>query len=103
MSAPRDGTASGALFQAARAFVTERAATGQGATLKELVHRSQVGYGSARLLVPQLCRRGLFAIVGQRRVDYRNRPVAEYAPVLSSAPTGPGWAPLGQCLQGWLR
>lgn len=69
-----------ALLQAAHAIRAERASTGQGATLLELVHRSQVGYKVARALVPKLSARGQLTKVGERKVPYRNRPVAEYVP-----------------------
>lgn len=93
-----------ALLQAAHAIRRERAASGQGATLSELVHRSQVGLQVARNLVPKLKSRGHLQIVGTRRVEGRNRPVAEYAPVDPDAPTmGDGWVDLGNCLQAWAR
>ena len=98
-----------ALLQAAHAIRRERAASGQGATLLELVHRSQVGYQVARNLVPKLKDRGQLQIVGKRQVDYRNRPVAEYAPsapvVLSveDVQAGAGWVDLGHCLSSWTR
>ena len=62
-----------ALLQAAHAIRAERASTGQGATLLELVHRSQVGYKVARALVPKLSARGQLTKVGERKVTYRNR------------------------------
>ena len=70
------------MLQAAQALRNERIASGQGATLRELVQRSQVGYAVARTLVANLKRRGQIEQVGTRRVDYRNRPVAEYLVVL---------------------
>lgn len=104
MSPPRAGTASFALLLAAQALKIERAKSGQGATLMELVQRSQVGYRSARLLVPQMRRLGLLKIKGERKVDYRNRPVKEYEPAapITTEAVG-GWADLGHCLQGWGR
>jgi len=94
-----------ALLQAAHAFRSERAESGQGATLLELVHRSQVGYQVARAMVPKLKDRGHLKIVGERKVDYRNRPVAEYLPVDPEADlaSGPGWVDLGNCMQSWTR
>jgi len=97
-----------ALLQAAHAIKAERAATGQGATLLELVHRSQVGYKVARALVPKLKERGQLQMVGQRQVDYRNRPVAEYLPTDVQSTdieprAGHGWVDLSRCVQGWAR
>ena len=71
-----------AILQAAHALRLERAQSEQGATLRELVHRSQVGYKVARALVPKLCKRGQLAIVGEQRVAYRNKPVSVYAPAV---------------------
>ena len=96
-----------ALLQAAHAIKAERSASGQGATLLELVHRSQVGYKVARALVPKLKERGQLQIVGERQVDYRNRPVAEYAPAdiqtEIESRAGHGWVDLSRCLSGWAR
>lgn len=95
-----------ALLQASHAIRAERASTGQGATLLELVHRSQVGYKVARALVPKLSARGQLTKVGERKVPYRNRPVAEYVPTdmveASTEPViGAGWVNLGDALQHW--
>ena len=93
-----------ALLQAAHSIRRERIGCGQGATLQELVHRSQVGYKVARALVPKLKDRGQLQIVGERKVDYRNRPVAEYAPVdPNESVIGEGWVDLGACLADWTR
>ena len=97
-----------ALLQAAHAIRMERAASGQGATLLEMAHRAQVGYKVARALVPKLKARGQLLVVGERRVDYRNRPVAEYAPAqfddgAAECRHGHGWVDLGRCISGWAR
>lgn len=49
-------------------------------TMRELVTRSCVGREAARKTVDNMKRAGLLVIVRTRRVEYRNRPVAEYAP-----------------------
>lgn len=98
-----------ALLQAAHAIRIERAQSGQGATFLELVTRSQVGYAVARGRVSKLIERGQLQKVGERRVAYRNRPVAEYAPAPTcSNPPAPeaaqhGWVGLGQCMADWVR
>lgn len=93
-----------ALVQAAQAIKRERAGTGQGATLLELVHRSQVGYKVARALVPKLCQRGQLAIVGVQRVDYRSRPVSLYAPTADApAQPEPGADALDRCMRFWVQ
>ncbi len=103
-----------ALVKAAEDFVREiqqmpeAERTCKGATLAEIAVRACVGQPTARHLVPKLKSRGHLQIVGQRKVDYRNRPVAEYAPVprgdLFDESRGPsGAAVLGNCLQAWAR
>lgn len=96
-----------ALLQAAHAIRRERAASGQGATLLELVHRSQVGYQVARDLVPKLRASGKLEKVGERKVDYRNKPVAEYAPpkvlTVEDVQDLEPWADLGNCMKRWIR
>ena len=94
-----------ALMRAAHALVAELAAAGRGVTLAELAERACVGRQVARDSIPNLRRQGHLQIVGERRVAYRNRPVAEYAPV--DAPEdcrhGHGWVDLGRCVAGWAR
>lgn len=103
MSPPRTNTVSFALLQAAQALKIERAQTGRGATLLELVKRSQVGYRSARALVPKLRDRGQLRVVGTRREAYRNRPVAEYAPAVSVDAEPTAAAALAECIRSWAK
>lgn len=49
-------------------------------TLRELAARACVGQEAARRTVENMKRAGLLVIRRKRRVDYRNNPVAEYAP-----------------------
>lgn len=67
-----------AIVMAAQELKIERAQSGQGATLLELVHRSQVGYAVARRIVPRLKDNGILVKVGERKESRRNRPVFEY-------------------------
>lgn len=98
-----------ALIQAAREVVAElgqqdSAGGRRGATLAELAARACVGRDAAHTHVPKLKSRGHLQIVGERRVDYRNRPVAEYAPVDVDAPlVEQGWVDLGKCMADWVR
>jgi hypothetical protein len=93
-----------ALLLAAAALKIERAKSGQGATLLELVHRSQVGYKVARALVPKLTDRGYLQKVGERRVHYRNRPVAEYAPVAHGPiASDDGPVALAHAVRSWVE
>ena len=47
-------------------------------TLRELAHRSNVGYDAARDHVPKLARAGALRVVETKKVDYRNRLVHVY-------------------------
>jgi len=49
-------------------------------TLRELAARACVGQDAARRTVDNMKRAGWLIKIRERRVDYRNRPVAEYAP-----------------------
>lgn len=71
-----------ALLQAASDLATPQRAP----TLRELAAHAQVGSDAARHMVPWLHRSGALQIVRTRRVHYRNRPVAEYAPAPRPAP-----------------
>lgn len=97
------GEISQALIQAAR----DLARDGRGATLAELASRACVSREAARHHVPKLKSRGHLQQVGERRVNYRNRPVAEYAPPvelsLEDVQVMTGSAVLGSCLQNWIR
>lgn len=75
-----------AMLRAAAALRIERAQSGQGATLLEIVQRSQVGYAVARSTLRNMVAHGHLHVVGQRRVEYRNRPVLEYAPAVQHKP-----------------
>ncbi|MBC7620901.1 MAG: hypothetical protein H7293_18270 [Candidatus Saccharibacteria bacterium] len=106
------GEISLAMLQAAHTIKRERAASGQGPTLAEMVARAQVGYKAARATVANLKRAGHLEIVGQRRVPGRNRPVAEYSPVVRATEPkvlsvedvqGGGWVDLSDCLSTWNR
>jgi len=65
-----------ALLDAALALTTPD----RSPTLLELAAKSQVGFLAARRTVDNMRRAGVLAVVRTRRVEYRNRPVAEYAP-----------------------
>jgi hypothetical protein len=66
-----------ALLSAAQALSTPE----QAPTLAEMAAHAQVGVDAARHTVPKMKQRGVLRIARTRRVDYRNRPVAEYEPV----------------------
>ena len=95
------------------------AAARQGpGTLRQLAQRAQVGWDAARDTVPNMARSGVLKVVGEERVEYRNRLVhvyeaAEPAPVADGAPvqaggdlehrSGHGWVDLNRCMGGWAR
>lgn len=82
--------------------VRELARPEQAPTMAELSAHTQVGEQAARRTLSNLTRRGQLRIVRTRRVDYRNRPVAEYAPVEACA-QGAGFVDLGQVLASAWR
>ena len=59
---------------------------GQQPTLRELAAHAQVGVKAATDTVKNLRRAGLLAVTGDRRVDYRNKPVAVYTPANAEPP-----------------
>lgn len=74
----------------------------QAPTLAELSARTQVGEQTARHTLSNLTRSGQLRIVRTRRVAYRNRPVAEYAPA-EACSQGAGYVDLGQVLTAAWR
>lgn len=87
-----------ALFKAAGELVTPE----RGATLQEIATRACVGYDSALSTVKNMTRAGQLRIRGERKVDYRNRPVAEYEPV-TAATESHGFVDLGSLVAVWNR
>ena len=53
----------------------------RAATLRELARAACVGQSAARIAVKNMRRDGVLSLVRERSVAYRNRPVAEYAPL----------------------
>ena len=92
-----------AILQAAQSIKLERAHSGQGATLRELVQRSQVGYKVARQLVHNLRERGQLSIVGTQQVDYRNRPVSVYTPTVVYEVAPNAMHDLSRAMSYWVQ
>lgn len=87
-----------ALLGAARElFTPERAPT-----LQEMAHRAQVGREVARRTVDNMKRHGALRKVRDRRVAYRNRPVAEYAPAELVDDNNKGFVDLAVVISAWL-
>eukprot|EP01041_Mallomonas_annulata_P032564 gene32564-55060_t len=59
--------------------VGELATPERGASLREVAARACVGIAAARHTMHYLHRSGAVVIARTRRVEYRNRPVSEYA------------------------
>ena len=73
MPRPREDKAT-ALLNALAAFVSE----GQKPTQQELAHRALVSQRDTRSTLSNLVRAGHVEVKGERRVHYRNKPVAVY-------------------------
>lgn len=65
-----------ALLKAAQELFTPDKAP----TLAELAGRACVGLEAARRTVFNMCRSDVLTVARTRKVPYRNKPVAEYAP-----------------------
>lgn len=92
----------GEIRQALLAAAKEYSAVG-GASLKELSAKACVGHDAARQCVTSMRRAGALRIVGERKVDYRNRPVAVYALPTQQDSVAQGWDGLSLCMSDWAR
>lgn len=79
-----------ALLGAARELFTPDRAP----TLAEMAQHAQVGMADATSTVKNMKRHGALRLVRERRVTYRNRPVAEYAPADLVVEEGAGFVDL---------
>lgn len=86
-----------ALLDAALALTTPERAP----TQLELAVHAQVGYRAARFAIQNMVRSQALAIVRMRKVDYRNRPVAEYCPVKRLKQMGVQRSDLPQVFAAW--
>lgn len=89
-----------ALLDACRQLATPDRAP----TLREIAARACVGLDAATHTVKHMSRAKQLRIVRERRVDYRNRPVAEYEPVpadVAQAADDAGFVDLGSVLRVW--
>lgn len=68
-------------------------------TLAELASHTQVGHRVAMHTIKNMRRHGALRIVRKRRVDYRNKPVAEYG--LIQEPTSDGGGDLQTAMKAW--
>ncbi|MFN7881803.1 MAG: hypothetical protein ACK5PF_02130 [bacterium] len=81
-------------------------------TMREIAHRAQVGVEAARRTIENMTRAGDLKPAGTRRVDYCNKPVAVYEPLVYldgamaadlDARQGAGWVDLGRVVGTWAR
>ena len=70
-------------------------------TLRELATRACVGREAAMHTVKNMKRAGLLVVTRTRRVDYRNKPVAEYAPAPDQASNDAAAVDLGNVFRAW--
>lgn len=76
----------------------------KGATLRELAAKACVGYKAARYVVGNMRRCGALEVRELIRVDYVNRPVAQYAIPDSTKPKpGDNVGALTAAMAAWTR
>ncbi len=73
----------------------------RGPTLREMAAVACVGLKAATHTVKNMSRSGQVRIARQRRVDYRNRPVAEYVPAALVDDQDDGFVDLSSVLRVW--
>lgn len=100
------GEISMALLAAAQDLVRVDVVGGEqvlrGPTLQELAHHACVGLSAARNTVANLRRAGKLVPVTERKVDYRNRPVVEYAPAQAAKEDEP-FFDVASVFNAWAR
>lgn len=81
-------------------------------TMREIAHRAQVGVEVANQTIKNMTRAGDLKPAGTKRVDYCNKPVAVYEPLVYldggisadlHVREGAGWVDLGRIVGGWAR
>lgn len=73
----------------------------RGPTLREMAAVACVGVKAATHTIKHMNRAGQVRIARERRVDYRNRPVAEYVPAVKVQGDKAGFVDLARVLQVW--
>ncbi len=76
------GRQAGEVRQALYSAAADLATADQAPTMREMAIKACVGFSSARRTVSNMVRAGQLHPVRMRRVPYRNKPVAEYVPVV---------------------
>jgi hypothetical protein len=88
-----------ALLRAAEELVTPD----RGPTLMELASCARVGLEAARRTVDNMKRCGALTVPRTRRVEYRNKPVAEYAPAIMDPPKDEGYVDVASIFSIWAQ
>ncbi len=73
----------------------------RGPTLREMAAVACVGLRAATYTVKNMSRAGQVRIARERRVEYRNRPVAEYVPAALADGQDDGFVDLSAVLRVW--
>ncbi|RYF02357.1 MAG: hypothetical protein EOO32_00095 [Comamonadaceae bacterium] len=87
-----------ALLQACVALATPE----QAPTLREIALHAKVGLTAARITIGNMTQSGALRVARQRRVAYRNRPVAEYVPATWMPPQDCPTQGLARVLTHWV-
>ena len=90
----------GEVRQALLNACTQLATPDRGPTLREMAAVACVGLQAARRTVENMSGAGQLHRVRDRKVEYRNRPVAEYVPAAMQG-EGDGFVDLAQVLRVW--
>ena len=90
----------GEVRQALLNACTQLATPDRGPTLREMAAVACVGMQAARRTVENMSRAGQLHRVRDRKVEYRNRPVAEYVPAAMQGGDD-GFVDLAQVLRVW--
>lgn len=72
-----------------------------GPSLREIAHRACVGLDAAQDTMKNMVRAGVVHRVNTRRVDYRNKPVAEYRPGAMTLAANDAVAALAGAVRAW--
>lgn len=74
---------------------------GRGPIMREIAQRACVGLSAARDAMRNMRRAGAITQVHERRVPYRNRPVAEWVPASMLGAANDPVMGLSQALKAW--
>jgi hypothetical protein len=97
------GEISVAILSAAERLAREVDGQRHGPTLQELARAAQVATRDAMNTVKNLTRSGKLEPVAERRVAYRNRPVAEYAPRQRQPEKDEGYVDVAAVFSVWAQ